>query len=85
MMIRGDRLTAKQKDQVLAAFIYRWTIENRKSAEANFHHGGFSFPKIEPCTDAQWLTGHAFYFLKDGSRLNARKPYAESAILAEDF
>ncbi|HPM83485.1 MAG TPA: hypothetical protein PLF81_22430 [Candidatus Anammoximicrobium sp.] len=33
-LLRGDRLTADQRRQVLAAFVYRWTSENGQRGAA---------------------------------------------------
>lgn len=80
MLIKGSKLTAKQRKQVLSTFVMRWTIEN-----AHVYNGKLaSFkPSIEPITDEQWITEHAFYFVKDGSRLDQRKKHCEPFYMAD--
>jgi hypothetical protein len=82
MLIRGDRLTACQRALVLAAFSYRRTHENRHRERfwAKVKGGR---PRIPLQTDTQWLCEHAFYFVKDGSRLSCRNRFCEPHYLAE--
>ena len=62
--IRGDKLTSKQRTQVLSAFVHRHldTTSN---------------------TDDEWLAKHAFYFIKDGSRLSNNRRFAVPAFFAD--
>lgn len=64
MLIKGTKLTSKQKQQVLSAYIYRRLDTTSKS-------------------DEEWLSKHAFYFIKDGSRLNARYKHCEPIFMAD--
>jgi len=59
---RGENLTPKQIAQVKAAFLYRWTIENKDSEAWAY----ISTPRIPLVTDEEWIKEHAFYFRKDG-------------------
>lgn len=67
MLIKGENLTEKQKDEVLRAFIYRWTVENT-----------YTKPTIPLQSDAEWLKTHAFWFVKDGIRLARNRQHAEA-------
>jgi hypothetical protein len=78
MLIRGKDLTTRQKAQVKAAFLYRWTVENDRR-EAVWSKLGK--PTMPLQTDEEWINDHAFHFIKDGSRLS-RRSYAEPAYLA---
>jgi hypothetical protein len=97
MLIRGDRLNARQREQVLAAFVYRWTTENpqRMAAYRKCHlcdirkpyvnatsASGHTHPTIPLISDQQWLDEHSFHFIADGSRLSARHKWAEPACMA---
>lgn len=68
-LIRGDRLTPKQIEQVFAAFVHRSIAIGPTSYYRN---------------DWAWLFDHAFYFVKDGSRLARNRRYCETATLAEE-
>jgi len=74
ILINGDNLTQTQKDEVLRAFIYRWTTENpqRESLYRNL-----SRPTVALQSDAEWLKNYSFWFLNDGSRLAANRHHAE--------
>ena len=69
MMIRGDRLSTRQIEQVLAAYVHRHSTIGRNKRYAN---------------DRAWRFDHAFYFLSDGSRLMANHKYCEPAFMAEN-
>jgi hypothetical protein len=84
MLIKGSKLTVTQRQQVLAAFPYRWTVENCQRAATFMQRGGYGAPTTAPETDAAWIDAHAFHFLKDGSRLVARRNYAEPAYMADE-
>ena len=71
ILIRGDRLTHKQKEIVLCAFIYRWTADN--GARETVWQGIQGKPTIELISDEQWIKEHAFYFHKSGERLSNKK------------
>lgn len=100
MLIRGDRLTPRQRELVLAAFIYRWTKDNPHRGTAygvcpvcNVK-GGLPestrvgcrqhHPVVALQTDEEWLRGHAFHFVKDGKRLMENHKFAEPAFMAEE-
>ena len=68
MLIRGVDLTERQRQQVLAAFIYR--------------HTGIGPDKHYP-DERAWLVDHAFHFVKDGSRLAANRRFAEPHYMAD--
>lgn len=62
MLIKGKDLNDKQRAQVLAAYVYR-------------HHAigeGKHYPN-----EQAWLVDHAFYFVKDGSRLALNHSFAQ--------
>jgi len=110
MLIKGTDLTKRQCEQVLAAFIYRPTVENAQRRKvdccncANIGHWpyvtGQALPDgphvwtqaqwhqyhtthgVEDTTDQEWLGDHAFHFISDGSRLDARQQHAEPYYLA---
>lgn len=79
-LIKGQDLTPRQAEQVLCAFVYRWTTGNcqRKSAWKNI-----SKPTIPLQSDHDWLNAHAFWFINDGSRLTLNKKHAEPFYMAE--
>jgi len=69
--ITGDRLTADDRRDVLARFVYRMTFEARRQwpeAERQMLAGGW---RMETLTDAQWLSSTTFAVRKDG-RLDRR-------------
>jgi hypothetical protein len=94
MLIRGDKLTEKQKTEVLRTFIHRWTFENAQQT-----YGGkcpacqqgrpgigvvewhAHHAKLIP--DREWLFLHAFHFTKDGTKLMIRR-HAEPAYIADE-
>ncbi len=93
MLIRGDRLTPRQRALVLAAFLYRWTTGNphRKQVYRCPHCDLVNIqPDSLPCrqhhptiplqTDDAWVEEHAFHFI--GTRLSEKNNYAEPAYLA---
>ena len=80
MLIKGKNLTESQRRQVLAAFTYRWTKENRSRSCA--WKGIEGKPRIPLTSDEAWLTDHAFHFLVDGSRLMLNRHHAEPHYLA---
>lgn len=73
-LIKGTNLNSKQREQVLSAFVHRNTLEKPCKAVG-------VTPKQ---TDKQWLDEHAFYFIKDGSRLNSRIKHCEPHYLADE-
>jgi len=80
MLIPGPQLTFKQREQVLAAFVHRWTTDNPHRSHIYDLRGtgdGIIPPTCQPNTDAQWLVVHAFHFIADGSRLSFRTRRAE--------
>ncbi len=72
MLIKGEDLTPKQRQQVLAAYVHR-------------QHNTIIYPNgmRTPSGDEVWLKEHAFHFVKDGSRLSANRRYAEPKWKAE--
>ena len=80
MLIKGQNLNRQQVDQVLNAYIYRWTTGNcaRDRVYANI-----SKPTMPLQTDHDWINDHAFHFIKDGSRLMANRHHAEPHYLAD--
>lgn len=93
MLIKGNDLNDSQRRQVLAAFTHRWTYENAKriydgkcpACVQRSQTGGSPTVNGKPwheyhvplTTDAEWLATHAFYFVKDGSRLAANRRTCE--------
>jgi hypothetical protein len=74
-LIKGNDLSAQQRKDVLASFVYRLTTEN-------------GYPARNPCnarvaaiSDAQWLAEHAFWINNDGS-LSFNKRWCEPAYMA---
>jgi hypothetical protein len=79
-LIKGSDLDEDQKRQVLAAFIYRWTKENRQRTqvyscelcdiqtpyENNKSANGHTHPTIPLISDAEWLQQYRFYFTASG-------------------
>lgn len=62
-MTRGNQLPERDKQIVLAAYVYRNTHENRKAhPEAVRQAGG----KLPPISDEQWLRITSFNTRKDG-------------------
>ncbi len=79
MLIKGENLTEEQIKIVKNAYIHRLTTEN-------------GYPEINPCqatieaiSDKQWIKEHAFYFIKDGSRLSKNRSYCEPAYMADTY
>ncbi len=93
MLIRGDHLSFDQRQQVLAAFVHRWTIENARQSYGGQcpgcvqqHQCGGSMEvngkpwheyHVPLTTDSEWLKRYAFHFTKDGKRLMANHHHAE--------
>lgn len=71
--INGSDLTPRQREQVLSAFIYRWTVDNfqRERCYANIPR-----PHNPLISDVQWLQFRRFHFIKDGSRLSLVQRYS---------
>ncbi len=79
MLIRGDKLSAKVRQHVLAAFIYRWTVEN---PNREFVWRKLAKPTMPLISDEQWLREHAFHVTKAG-QLDDRVHHAEPAYMAD--
>ena len=62
MLIKGRHLTPQQRTHVLKTYVNR------------FYSIG---PEKHYATEEAWLNDHAFYFLKDGSRLARNRRYCE--------
>jgi hypothetical protein len=96
-LVRGDRLTTKQRREALAAFIYRWTKDNAQRVRAwggcskcdvrspyvNPRSAeGHSHPTIPLVSDDEWLRQHAFYVTANGD-LSQRHRHCEPALTIE--
>lgn len=68
MLIKGKDLNKSQRNEVFINFVYR------------FHSIG---PDKYYKTEQDWLNDHAFYFVKDGSRLSARHKHCVPAFMAD--
>lgn len=77
MLIKGNELTPKQREEVLNAFIYRWTRDNKNPARAKTQ------ARIPLVSDDEWLQDHAFHFVTNGSRLMYNRRYCVPAYEAE--
>jgi len=75
MRIRGTDLTPRQREEVLRAFVHRWTKDNPQLREAWAGRPGR--PTGQLISDDEWIITHAFHFVKDGSRLTRNRRYAE--------
>jgi len=98
MLIRGADLTTQQRQQVLSAFIYRWTRDNPqrtrvyRCALCDIHQpyvntqssAGHTHPTIPLITDTQWLARYAFDFIASGERLSARQRHAVPVAMLVD-
>jgi hypothetical protein len=82
MLIKGQDLNYRQRQEVLSAFLYRWTTGN-KNREALYADLGHRPPTIPLQTDDEWLKEHAFHFVKDGSRLMFNRHHAEPVYMAD--
>lgn len=85
MLLKGNELNAKQRSQVLAAFVHRWTFENRRCESMRKERSRLESIGVKPAlvvSDANWIANHAFHFLKDGSQLMASKTHAEPEYMA---
>jgi hypothetical protein len=95
-IVRGDKLTADTRAEVLRVFVHRWTHENsrqtyRGKCPACAQHRGadtingktwheYHAPIV---TDAEWLRAHAFTVRQNG-QLDRRTRHAHPAYLADD-
>ena len=73
MLIKGANLNQRQRQQVLAAYVNRHTVE---------HPNPVIGAAVKP-TDAEYINGHAFYFVKDGSRLSEKHKWCEPHYMAD--
>jgi len=72
-LVPGHLLSGVQRKEVLAAFLYRNTLENPQGAK----HTGET---LSPVSDDHWIKTHAFYIRNDGKL--AKKPsYCEPYYL----
>lgn len=99
MLIKGSDLNHRQRNQVLSAFIYRWTKDNPRRCQVwrcdkcdirnpyvnSKSAEEHSHPTVPLQTDEEWLRDHAFYFTRDGRRLMPNESYAEPVYVAEDL
>lgn len=81
MLIKGKNLTPEQTEIVLSAFIYRWTTENVH--RVRIWENIVGKPAMPLQSDHDWLNEHAFYFVKDDSRLMKNRHYAEPDFMAD--
>jgi hypothetical protein len=67
-LVRGSELPVNLMEEVLRAYIYRWTVENKRRATIAYSSivGENGLPTIAPVTDAEWLKAHSFYITQDG-------------------
>ena len=63
-LVKGIDLNEHQRLEVLEAFGYRWTVENKDRA-TKWSRG--KAPTSEPETDEAWIAAHAFYIRRDGT------------------
>lgn len=75
-LIRGENLNEQQRREVLAAYVYRNTVENRIISE-----------RVNPSaeitlTDREWIKTKAFYINKDGS-LSRKHQRCEPVYMAD--
>lgn len=68
MLIKGKDLNNRQREQVFAAFVYR-----------HYSIG----PDKYYADELAWLVDHAFYFLKDGSRLSYKHKHCEPHYMSD--
>ncbi len=80
-LISGNDLNPRQTEQVLQAFIYRWTTGN--NARERVWFGVCGKPTIPLISDNDWLRQHAFWFLNSGSRLAVSRRHAEPRYLEQ--
>lgn len=69
--IRGDLLTAVEKERVLSAYVYRRTMETTGYFLAE-QSEWMDFDRIDLPTDAAWLAAHEFKFCADGEPVECR-------------
>ncbi len=97
MLIDGKALNQAQLAQVLNAYTYRWTTGNHNRIAAYGHCPHCDTPGGKPSktniecrqvhptiplqTDTEWVYGHAFHFIADGSRLMANRNHAEPVYM----
>jgi len=79
-IIRGDRLNPTTRAEVLSAYPYRNTVENRARNPEYVAATGSTLP---PCTDVEWLAAQAFRVRRDG-HLDRRCRFALPACMADD-
>lgn len=76
MLIKGKDLNKRQIELVKSAYVHRHTFEHR-AAWAN---------GSEPTqSDTDWINDHAFYFVKDGSRLMLNRRHCEPHYFADSL
>lgn len=95
-LIAGNQLNESQKRHVLAAYVYRWTTDNRQRTQAyscklcdirtpyenKESSNGHTHPTIPLISDEQWLSAHAFY-VKANGEIADRPGRCEPVYLAE--
>jgi hypothetical protein len=82
MLTIGSQLSPKLQREVLNAYVYRNTAENRRARPDLYAAGGLMEScTVPPVTDQEWLASHAFNVTRNGT-LDARKRHAEPAWMA---
>ncbi len=79
-LVCGRDLTQAQRVEVLRAFSYRWTHENKPGAWGNATWPAAPQESLR-VSDAQWLSDHAFWITKRG-RLAKTPSCAEPVYMA---
>jgi hypothetical protein len=80
-IVRGDKLPPKLQREVLAMYVYRWTVDNTQRERA--WNGIAGQPTIPLITDDQWLREHAFFVTKCGTLDKRRNHHAQPAYMAD--
>lgn len=80
-LVKGNELPREIQEQVKRAYIYRWTIDNKRRKDA--WAGIQGQPTIPLQTDAEWLAEHAFYVTDSGQRLSKRHTHCEPHYVAD--
>jgi hypothetical protein len=84
MLIKGENLNTKQIEQVLSTFVNRWTIENKHNINSAYkRRKEWIIQEKGLRSDKEWIEDHAFYFLKDGSRLMLNRKYCILSVMVD--
>lgn len=82
MLIKGKNLTTYQRDLVRRVFVNRFTGEHKPSWVNTRMPNGDEYKPMY-ATDNLWIDAHAFYFVKDGSRLMENRKHCEPEYMAD--